>query len=174
MKTAKSSAYPEDRLAALLLDKCGFADIQQTIVDQIEDDISGQYDAIDEEEGDGSTPSYGGLVYTSFMLVEDGKLNYIAQRRLTTEQKKILLMISDEGELEISVCRNDYFTHDYSFPISVPKVPNKPEGERFFLYVDMKFSINNLKDCELDVSYSEDMTPADLDKYLVLYSLAFS
>lgn len=172
VNSPSTSAYPEDRLARLLLEKSGFVSILQRIVDDIEEDIAGQYEAIEDEDGDGSTPSYGGNVYTSYSLVDDYKPSYLVSKRISDEQRKVLDLLCDEGDFEISVCRNDRLRHKYSFALSVPNVPNKPEGERFFLYIEMEFSMYDIEEYELIVTHSDDLSSKDLDKFLLLYSLA--
>lgn len=169
------SAFPEDRLARLFIEKSGLASVLPFIVDQIEEDLSGQYEAIIDEEDSAGTPSYGGLCYTSYTLVSEGKPNAMASKRLSDLQLKVLNSLCDEGEFEISVCRDDSPRHEYSFAFSVPKVPNQSVGERIFLYVRMKLSVHAPQIYKLDeVSYSEDLLPADLDKLLLVYTLSLS
>jgi hypothetical protein len=161
------------KLAELLFYKSGFADALSAIANDVEEKIAGEYEPIDDEEDDPMTPSYGGLCYTSHSIMSDGEIDIAIKRCLTEDQVKLLKILSEENEIDISVCRDDWFKHEYSFTFSVPKSPNVTTSERFNIYYDIKFSIHNTRNVEIKVTTDDYVEDVDIEKTLLIYTLSY-
>lgn len=160
-------------LARLIFDKSGLANSLNVIANDVEEQLAGEYEAIDDEEDEPITPSYGGLCYTTYYLMDDGKIVRRVDRNLTDSQRELIKRIAEDGNLSISVCRDDWFKHEYSFSISVPMSPTVSDSDRLPIYVEIKFSIHNTRDVTLSASTEDEVGDNEVSKALMLYTLAY-
>jgi len=163
-----------DDLAKLVLKSCGLLTHLNVIVNDIEEDIAGSYTAIDDEDYGAITSSYGGLVYTSYTVMNDNDITYRLDRRLTDEQKAYLKKYVNDKDFEISVCRNDSFKQELTFSLTVPLALNTEECKSFEMDVELKANIFDTDKCEIKAITYDDVTVDDIDKALLIYSLFFS
>ena len=75
------------KLVENVLKRSGLLDIRTTIISDIEEEIAGAYDSIDDEEDDAMTPSYGGIVYSSYYYLTESGFEYRVDKILTDAQK---------------------------------------------------------------------------------------
>jgi hypothetical protein len=160
------------KLANFLFSKSGFADALKLISDKIEDDIAGQYEAIDTNE-DSLAPSYGALCYTTFLLISDGKIDRDINYILTKTQSNLLKELAENNTIKINACRDDWLKHEYSFIFSVPMTPKNINSEKFNIYYDISFSKYSTYHVDIKVDTDEGIEEADIEKILLMYALNY-
>lgn len=160
-----------NKLAVLLFEKTGLSRCVPSITDEIEEEIEGSYTRInDDEEDSSSTPCYGGVVYHSYSVVDDGKFCYRLDKELSESEKNLLLRLLEDKELEISVERTDFSGQKWSFDLSVPYVLNKQDSENFELSFSIK--INGYRSrYEIEAHSWSEITEEQIAKTLTMYSL---
>lgn len=77
-------------LARIVFEKSGLAGCLAVIANDVEEQLAGEYEAVDDEEDEPITPSYGGLCYTTYYLMDDGKIARNVDRNLTDSQRELL------------------------------------------------------------------------------------
>ncbi len=160
-----------DKLAKLLFDKTGLSRCVRSISDEIEEEIEGSYTRVDDDDEDSrSTPCYGGVVYHSYVAVEDGKFSYRLDKELTESEKDLLLRLLDDRTLEISVQRTDFSGQEWSFDFLVPFVLNKQDSDSFELSFRIKVSAYGPR-FEIEAHSWSEITEEQVAKILTMYSL---
>lgn len=164
-----------DDLAKLILNSCGLLSHLNVIMDDIEEEIAGSYDAVDDEEEQAITPSYGGLVYTSYDVMNDNDITYRLDKRLNDEQKSYLKKFANDKDLNISICRNDNFVQELTLTLTVPFSLNTEDSGSFDIDIELRAYIYNSGSYTIKTkTYDENVTVEDIDKTLLLYSLSLS
>lgn len=161
-----------NKIAIDLLDKCGFLENILNIANDVEQEIASSYEAEEAEEDEGGTETYGGLVYTRYLLVNNGKIQHRIRRNLSDEKAKVLTWLSDEGSLEVSVCRNDYFKHEYSFTLYLPSSANSAPTHDAFVDISLKLSFNTGRVDSFVADLSEGLDAKAIEKSLMLCVLS--
>jgi hypothetical protein len=90
-----------------VLKRSGLLDVRGTFVDDIEEEIAGAYDSIDDEEDDAITPSYGGIVYSSYHYLTESGFESRVNKKLSDTQKYFTYRLVEDSDLTISVERTD-------------------------------------------------------------------
>lgn len=160
-------------LATLIFNKSGLSASLNTIADGVENKLAENYAPTDNGEDDLSNPSYGGVCYTTYNLINEGKILSRIDRTLTDTQRELLKRIVEDGNLTLSVCRNDGLQHEYSFHLSIPHSPTVDSTDRISIRVDIEFSVNNTRDVALSASTDDEVDDTEVSKVLMLYTLAY-
>jgi hypothetical protein len=164
-----------DDLAKLALKSSGLLTHLNVIMDDIEEEIAGSYEASDDEEDAAMTPSYGGLVYTSYEVMNDDDFTYRLDRRLSDEQKYYLKKFANDKNFSISVCRNDNFVQELTLTLSVPFALNSEDSDSFEIDIELRAYIHNPSSYTIKAeTYDDNVTVEDIDKTLLLYHLSLS
>lgn len=152
------------------------------LIDAIEEDIAGSYEAIKEENEDEEADyypdnkdnCYGGEIFVTFHILKDGKPNEELNYCDITEKQKILLnVLSTDGEMSLSVNRVDYQGHKWGIAFSVPKRINE-NTERFDIFLTLDMDAYTLKKYEIKVGTKEDIDTETLNKLSLMYQLKYS
>ena len=160
-----------NKLAVLLFEKTGLNRCVPSISDEIEEEIEGSYTRInDDDEDSSSTPCYGGVVYHSYSVVDDGKFCYRLDKELSEAEKNLLLRFLEDKDLEISVERTDFSGQKWSFDLSVPYVLNKQDSEIFELSFSIKVSGYRSR-YEIEAHSWSEISEEQIAKILTMYSL---
>lgn len=160
-----------NKLAVLLFEKTGLSRCVPSISDEIEEEIEGSYTRIDEDEEDSSSsPCYGGVVYHSHSIVEDGKFCYRLDKELSDSEKELLLRLLQDNSLEISVERTDFSGQEWSFDFSVPFVLNNQDSDSFELSFRIKVSAYGPR-FEIEAHSWSEISEEQIAKTLTMYSL---
>lgn len=151
----------KNKYAEAILKKCGLLELIPGIVGDIEDELAGTYDTI-EEEGDVSyAATYGGVIYHSEPLITKGAFVHRLKKGLSDNQKNELKNLINDDDFEVGVERTDY-KQKWAFRIQPEISPNS--DERIDIDVEMvisvlhpsKFEIEALENSVDDnVNYSE-------------------
>ena len=67
-------------------------------IDDIEEEIAGAYDSIDDEEDDAITPSYGGIVYSSYHYLTESGFESRVNKKLTDAQKDFTYRLVEDSD----------------------------------------------------------------------------
>lgn len=160
-----------NKLAVLLFEKTGLSRCVPSISAEIEEEIEGSYTRInDDDEDSSSDPCYGGVVYHSYSVVDDGKFCYRLDKELSEAEKNLLLRFLEDKELEISVERTDFSGQKWSFDLSVPYVLNKQDSENFELSLSIKVSGYRSR-YEIEAHSWSEISEEQIAKTLTMYSL---
>lgn len=160
------------KLVENVLKRSGLLDIRTTIISDIEEEIAGAYDSIDDEEDDAMTPSYGGIVYSSYYYLTESGFEYRVDKKLTDAQKEFTNKIVEDRELTISVERTDSFSQKWGFELHIPTVPNKLDSDRFVVSVEMKVSLFHPNRYEIKAIDESELDENDIEKIFLLYTLS--
>lgn len=160
-----------NKLALLVFKQTGLHDLRRKIVDYIEDDIAGTYSAIDDEEDDASTPSYGGYCNSVIPIFTDKDFDYPFDKFLTDKHKSNFLSWTDESTLDLSADRDDFFKQEWSINFLLPVAPSDPNSEVFDFKLTAIVSILGDNHYEVKGSTYNDISNDELDKILFTYSL---
>ena len=152
---------------------CGFISLLPLLINEIEDIVEVENEAIDDEEDDAITPSYGGTVSTMYYLLDEDEFLPKADKMLTEEQKKSLRGLVLDGELHIHASRTDYFKHFYDFLLYIPVVPNKPSSERLRVDIEIETSLFAAEDYKIRATIEKDLDDNALEKMFFMYTLAY-
>lgn len=170
MKTVHSDEL--NKLAILLFEKTGLSRCVPSIRDLIEEEIEGSYSRIDgeDEEDSSSEPCYGGVVYHSYSIIDDGKFCYRLNNELSETEKALLLRFLDDKSIEISVERTDFSGQKWSFDFLLPYVLNNPSIDTFELSYSIKVSGYRSR-CEIEAHSWSEISEEQISKILTMYSL---
>jgi hypothetical protein len=102
-----NSSISVDQFAENLLQKFGLFDILRTVVEDIEEEIAGSYDAHDDDDED-ATPFYDSVIYTIYDYLNGGDFDYRIEEKLTETQKNFLKKIIKGDNFFINVERIGY------------------------------------------------------------------
>lgn len=150
-----------------LLKSSGILQIIPAIVSDVEDEIAGSYDAIDEEDDDVGAPSYGGVIYYTHNLVDEGKFDYQIEKRLTISNKRFILNLLEDKNLSISVERTDW-RQKWSFYLHPEIAPNTNER----LEIDVEIDISVLTPTSFTITASDEVENVNYDEILFLMTLS--
>lgn len=152
------------------------------LIDAIEEDIAGRYEAIKEEYDDEGTDyypdnkdnCYGGQIFETYHILKDGMLNDVMKYCDITEKQKVLLnVLSSDGEMSLSVNRVDYQGHKWGIAYNVPKKMSE-DTERFYIFLTLKHDYHKLKKYEIKVGTDYDIDAETLNKLSLMFQLKYS
>lgn len=158
---------PTQKFVETVLNNIGFLQIIPAILSEIEDEIAGSYDAIDEEEDLGSAPSYGGVIYYTHNLVSDGEVDYHIAKTLNDSQKRLFLKFVENNNLILNVERTDW-RQKWQFYLRPEIAPNT--NERMEIDVEIEISVLNPK--SFSITSSNENPDVNYDELLFLLTLA--
>jgi hypothetical protein len=152
-----------------LLENCGFFELMPGIVEDIEDELAGTYNAV-EDDGDVSyAATYGGVIYHSERLIAEGNFVYRLKKGLSDNQKKIFKNLVNDDDFEVGVERTDY-KQKWAFRIQPEISPNS--NERFDIDVEMTVSVLNPKKYEIEATESSEDGKINYSELLFITNLS--
>jgi hypothetical protein len=150
-----------------ILKSTGFLQAVPKIVGNIEDEIAGSYESIDKED-DGDAASYGGVIYHSHNLIDDGNFDYVLDGRLNENQKNQILNLLDDNKLSLSVERTDW-RQKWNFYIYPEITPNSNER----LEIEVELDISVLSPSSINISAkAEDEDDDDYKQIIFMLNLS--
>ena len=158
---------PTQKFVETILNKTGFLQIIPAILSEIEDEIAGSYDAIEEDEDLGSAPSYGGVIYYTHNLVSDGEVDYHIAKKLSDSQKRLFLNLVEDNNLSLSVERTDW-RQKWQFYLRPEIAPNTNER----MEIDVEIEISVLNPTSFSITATSDDEDVNYDEMLFLLTLS--
>ena len=161
-----------EKLVENVLKRSGLLDVRSAVVDDIEEEIAGAYDSIDDEEDDAITPSYGGIVYSSYHYLTESGFESRVNKKLTDAQKDFTYRLVEDSDLTISVERTDSFSQKWNFELHIPTIPNIPDSERFVVSVGIKVSLFHPNSYVIEATDESELEEKEIEKIFLLYTLS--
>ena len=161
-----------NKLAVLLFQKTGLSRCVSSIYNEIEEEISGRFTRLNDEDDEGSrsVPYYGGVCYCSHSLVDVGKFSYQLNNELNEVEKALLLRIVEDKSLNISVERTDFEGQQWSFDLLIPYVLNQHDSETFDLSCSVTVSAYR-QIYDITAQSSSGLSENQIAMTLAMYSL---
>ena len=157
-------------LVKTVLTQIGFLDVKFTVVDAIERDIAGGYEA--EEKGNGAPPIYGGSISETFRYYESGKFQFRINKQLSEHHKYLTSCVIENDELSIDYMRSDNFWQNWTFSLAVPTSPYKGDCEKIHVDVEVDVSVCHPEEFRIN-AHAENLSDERIfDKCNLAYILS--
>jgi hypothetical protein len=158
---------PTQKFVETALRNTGLLQIIPAIISDIEEEIAGSYDAIDEDEDGGSAPSYGGVIYYTHNLIDEGNWDYQLEKRTSDSQKRLLLKLVEDNNLSLSVERTDW-RQKWQFILTPEIAPNTNER----IEIEVEIDISVLTPTSFSITATSDDEDVNYDEMLFLLTLS--
>ena len=152
-----------------LLKNCGFLESIPKIVEDIEGELAGAYEAVEEENDVSYVATYGGVIYHSEPLITKGNFAYRLKRGMSDNQKKNFKNLINDDDFEVSVERTDY-KQKWVFCIQPEISPNS--NGRVDIDVEMIVSVLNPTQFEIEAAESSEDDEINYSELLFVTNLS--